>query len=141
MAKKDHPQQALTFRAKSPGRVEARASIEANYASLVASRNWTIGPPLLSWEQDRLEGVLWLHSALPPWGDELPIEDDEDELEEARALVKFLEAASVQAKVEIDMELDSDFVGEIADGHADDGIQEILLGEWARMLEQRRHRT
>jgi hypothetical protein len=86
-------------------------------------------------------GELTLHSAFPPWGDQLPVETDQAELDQARALIDVLADASLQLGTKIALDMDDDPIGEIASGQLDDGISEVLLAEWERMLEKRRSQT
>ena len=141
MTSEEHPRQHLRFFANGAWTAHAERRVAEALAHLASSRTWTLGPPTYSLSQGEMCGELTLHSAFPPWGDQLPVETDQAELDQARALIDVLADASLQLGTKIALDMDDDPIGEIASGQLDDGISEVLLAEWERMLEKRRSQT
>ncbi len=138
MSGHEHPRQKIRFFASGEWTGEAERHVSQALDQLALSRSWTLGPPTYSVGRGELSGELTLHSAFPPWGERLPVQTDEAELEQTRALISVLANASVQLGAPISLDMDDDPVGEIASGRLDVGISEVLLAEWERMLEKRR---
>lgn len=138
MSDEEHPRQHMRFFGGGEWAAEAERRVSEALDGLAASRSWTLGPPTYVLSHGELSGELTLHSAFPPWGDRLPIQTDEAELEQARALISVLADASVHLGTVIALDMDDDPMGEIVDGQLDAGISEVLLGEWARTIEKRR---
>lgn len=138
MAESEHPRQHLRFFAQGdwPSHIETqeRDALER----LTASRDWTLGPPQVSWVPGEFAGELALHSAHPPWSEQLSLETDEAELDQVKALVEVLTWITATLETTITLELDSDYVGEITNDVPDRGVAEILMSEWERGTERRR---
>jgi hypothetical protein len=111
------------------------------FRRVLEGRSWTLGPPEVSWDAGTLSGSLALHCAYPPWNEQLSLETDEAELEQARALVDALKDASTELGAPVTLYLDRDEIGEIQNGVPERGISEVLLGEWERVLVERREKA
>ena len=73
-----------------------------------------------------------------PWDKRLPVETDEAELAQTRAMIEVLAKASVELGVTVVVEMDDEHIGEIRQGVPNRGISEILLAEWERVSGERR---
>jgi hypothetical protein len=128
-----HPKQTLTFSARGPWSAHARERVESALLGLGSIR-WTLGPPQVSWEPDAMLVQVQIHSALPPWGERLPVEVDEAEFRQTSSLLEALTKLSLELGFQGEVELDGTWIGTIDRGRADRGVTEVLLSEWERGL-------
>jgi len=137
----DHPVDVLEFFLQDPSPAAAERFL-AFMASL-RDRDWTLGPPELVDEQEdasscrNLGGVLDLYCAHPPWGERLPVDVDSAQFRETHDLLHALSSLSGEVGA-FQVWFDGEEIGEVANGDLDRSLQEGLLGEWQRSLEERR---
>jgi hypothetical protein len=140
----NHPKQEFSCTVLAPADATLEARLRALASRLESGRHWTIGPPEFArfGDEDAEEAsfgvILDVYSALPPWGERLPVAVDEAQLEEVRELVDALTELSRDLGQEVECHLGETYVGSIEDGEPDELIRDGLLGEWARQLHSRR---
>lgn len=113
---------------------------------LAEKQDWVIGPPeFVDAQEDANElsagdnpivtvgGMLKLYTAHPPWS--LPLAVDRRHFHEVSALLEELRVVSSQEGIAFELELNGEFIGLIQDGVFDKSLNEGLLGEWKRHLE------
>ena len=142
----DHPHRELLFRIEGPSDDDS-AAMEALVDQLADAREWSIAPPeffdFIDDDEDGdmplriVGGSVEFYSALPPWGDVLPVEMFRTNFEEVRAIVDNLRALSAARHIVIALEIDQDSNGWIEDGKPDELVTVMLLGEWERVLRER----
>jgi hypothetical protein len=140
----DHPKQKLLFYVAQDFGDDFPPMMQRVVTEIGRGRDWLIGPPVFMDELHAsnlgtpvrtVGGVLEIYSALPPW--ELPIDIDQQLLEEVTWLVEALRQFSATQRLAIEFELDGTFVGSVEDGRADRTLSDGLLGEWQRGLKMR----
>jgi hypothetical protein len=141
----DYPIQQLLFFLDSDFDDSVVAQLHAVVVAERIRRNWTLGPPTFIDDTDSdglrtVGGILRLYSALPPWGERLPLAIDRALLEEVRHLIKALARFSAESGVDIGFEVDGEAVGWIAGGEADESLAVGFIGEWGSHLESRHGR-
>jgi hypothetical protein len=137
------PKQTLLFYIVSDVDQIVRTEMRSLVHGLADATSWTVGPP--RFVQDRKEpqepadlpvetvgGCLQIYTALPPWS--LPHDVDLQHLHEVETLVTRLCDFSRHAGLEIEFELDGEYVGAIENGEMDRSLSIGLLGEWRRKL-------
>jgi hypothetical protein len=85
-----------------------------------------------------LGGILEVYSALPPWGDKLPVDVDEKQYEECKLLVDHLRSLSEQCAYEFEFYLDDVYVGSVSNGAMDKLLTQGLFEEWRKVLDSRK---
>jgi hypothetical protein len=139
----DHPRQKLVFFIAQDVDDELRLKVKEFVEQLAGTRHWLNGPPRFVDEIDEtpssdpddlpiesLGGFIEIFSAWPPWN--LPRDVDLQHLREVEDFVAALRRFSRQNWLEIELQLDQTFVGEIQNGEMDVLLAEGLLGEWRR---------
>jgi hypothetical protein len=133
----EHPKQRLRFSATGSWPTTAEVHARARVA-LLQQMEWTLGPPTVDWGVGSMEGGVQIHSALPPWGEALPIDVDEAELRQTLVLAKALIDISLDLKAVVHLHLDDAYIGEIRHGVPDQSVAIGLLEEWQRGLAERK---
>jgi hypothetical protein len=149
----DHPRIALLCAFDGIPTNELADAMSDAAEDLAASRSWFVSGPTFVDEDDaervdptdpeddpiRTVGVyIEVYSGFPPWGERLPVEVDARQLEDARALIDRMIALSRETGHSIVVEYDGEEIGSIVNGTMTRGLEEGLLQEWARDIEQRR---
>jgi hypothetical protein len=143
----DHPRQTFLFALDEDYTLEDETGMKALVAEIAASRTWVLGPPdyvdqseTTEWDEadDKpirtVGGAFELYSGHPPWGDKLPREIDRRHFDEVEAVVNALVEFTRLRQIEVTLELDGKWVGQIVKGVPDDLVTDTLLGEWRRSL-------
>jgi hypothetical protein len=127
---------------QTPIRPQLTRPFEELLGSLHSARDWVIGAPeLIDYIDEEPTGEKWtygcalqMRSAFPPWRDTLPKEIDRRHYEEAALLIDRVTAFSLAQHCDFYVQFDSNSVGFIRDGVADDAIRLGLLEEWRNTL-------
>lgn len=144
----DHPRQKFAFFIEDEVSSSDVEAMETAIASLATSRTWVLGRPQFvneTLEPESSEdypiqtvgGYIELFSALPPWGDRLPREIDQAQLNDVESVIDAMTTFSKTTGKEIAFELDGTQVGWISDGAPDRSIRDGLLGPWRQHVETR----
>lgn len=116
-------------------------ALQTTVSALREARNWTIAPPeyLDTMEAGyRTVGAqLPVFSPVSPSGDELPVELDRSNRDDARELVQALAAVSNAHGIDIGFELGGTPVGWIVGGQPDELLAVGLFEEWGSRLRSR----
>lgn len=120
-----------------------RDAVEAAVQALAASRTWTFEPPVHVDEVDdegteTVGGVLWMPAAVLGGAANLNIEQEEALLADTEAVVAAVCEISARLRLVFVFELREEPIGWVEAGVPDDGLTEGLLGEWKRVLTERR---
>jgi hypothetical protein len=139
----DHATQQLRYYVVSDINDEIRAAVAESIRALATAEHWMIGPPEFfdtigdagTRPEDQpvefLGGALVLYSAST---ESLPTEIDTKALTEVETFVKAAQEVSRRKQLNIEFELDREFVGAIENGKIDRSLNEGLIGEWRRQL-------
>jgi hypothetical protein len=147
MVSPHHPRLPFLFALDEQYSEDDVEAMKAFVAELGGSRSWLLGAPeyvnqsqMTEWDRPEdlpirtVGGVIELYSAFPPWGDQLPRETDLAHLAEVKAIVDALKVFTAKRKLNVTLELDDTWVGQIVDGVADDMVTDDLIGEWERSI-------
>jgi hypothetical protein len=140
-----HPKHKLLFFVAQDLDDSIRAQVRDFVMRLASHRSWLNGAPCFvdsievpedssrgDFPVGTLGGYLEIYSAWPPL--ELPREIDLQHFDEVSTLVNALCSFSGEHGLVFELELDGDFVGEVARGQMDSALANCLLGEWRKRL-------
>ncbi|MFD0856661.1 hypothetical protein ACFQ07_30800 [Actinomadura adrarensis] len=138
----DHPTDWLVILVEGDASPSVMSSIRSAAQELAGQRPWVVGPPSIvdepGAEGRHLTGLaLSLHTAFPPWGDELDREVDRAYLEESQSLLRETCRISAEHETNFIVEFAGEMIGLIEAGRMDDGVAVGLIGEWERTLNGR----
>lgn len=141
----DHPKQKLLFFVAQDFDEKLPSAVALFISQIGSQRPWLIEKPQFIDEIHAsnfgtpvrtVGGVFQIYSAVHPW--ELPIETDEQHLDEVTWLIEALRKFSAENALAIEFELDGTFVGSVEDGRIDRTLSEGLLNEWRCGLERKK---
>lgn len=114
------------------------AQLDRTLKNLGESRKWTIGPPQLvdvtttdgEPSPSAIGGILELFSPVGPNGAPLPLEVDRSLLEDVKALVGALVSITATSGMEVELELDGEYVGAVGSGIPNKSLLQGLIAPW-----------
>jgi hypothetical protein len=134
----DHPRQQFVFLLRSEPTPDLLDELRRGVSSLAARRSWTIQePPYFEGGASGATlhgGHFEVYSALPPWGEKLPLEIDRAHYEEVQEVVNELCKLSHDHGMSFQLQLDGTIVGGVRNGSPDKMLSEGLLLPWKQAV-------
>src|SRR5687767_8047367 len=141
-----HPTHTLlVYFEGEPAEPEKRA-VQNAVETLAGSRAWALEPPQFIDQDVPVDGaapiptvgaVYSLYSGYPPWGDRLPKDVDQAQLDEVESLLDTFAVLSARLGRRFVVELEGETIGEVEGGELNDSLRDGLLDEWRRVSDAR----
>lgn len=130
----EHPIDSLLAVVEGEASDAVTAALRSSADGLADRRAWVLGPPAFCDEPGaggRITGfALDVHTALPPWGEELDAQVRRAHLEEASEVLGEVCRISERHGVAFDLYYGPELVGSVEDGRLDDALLVRLMGGW-----------
>jgi hypothetical protein len=134
----DHPIDRLSAMVEGRTSGPVADAMRVLSQQLARRRHWILGPPELLNESGGPPGfVLSIHTARPPWGEEMDPAIDRAHLDEVKDLLGEIGRFSDEHHVSLVVEFAGEEIGTVEDGHLDEALTIGWIGEWERVLDER----
>ncbi|MFG1871601.1 hypothetical protein [Micromonospora arborensis] len=137
--RENHPIDRLVVALEDEVSASIVSTMQASVERLAGRRTWVLGPPVFLDQSDE-HGSHWvgfglmLHTALPPWGEQIDPQVDRAHLEEVKELLGEVCRISDEYGASFQAEYAGELVGMVESGQMDSGLEVALIGEWERVL-------
>ncbi|MEU0561103.1 hypothetical protein [Dactylosporangium sp. NPDC006015] len=139
--REEHPIDSLVVVVEGEASDAVKAALRSSADELAGRRSWLLGPPEFCDEPGgvvgaRISGLaLYVHSTLPPWGEELDGQVRRAHLEEVNEVMGEVGRISERHDVSFDVYFGPELVGSVEDGRVDDSLLIGLVGGWEAAID------